>query len=179
MGETPFIPIATERLRLRRFKPADASALAAYRADPEVARYQGWEAGYTLAEAEAFVRQMATTEPGETGGWFQVAIVDPPTDALLGDCMIHPLAEDPAIVEIGFTVAPAYQGKGIASEAATAIVAYVFGELGAGSVRAIMDARNTASIAVAEGIGMKRVSTVRTSFKGEPCEEYVYEVVRG
>src|SRR5215217_805361 len=35
--------VRTERLVLRRFSSADAEAFAAYRSDPEVARFQSWE----------------------------------------------------------------------------------------------------------------------------------------
>jgi RimJ/RimL family protein N-acetyltransferase len=178
MSAKTFTPIATARLRLRRFRTDDAKALAAYRSDAEIARYQGWEAGYTQAQAEAFVHEMAVAEPGEPGGWFQVAIADPATDALLGDCVLHPHADDPAVVEVGYTLAPAHQGHGYATEAVAAIAAYAFSTLGAECVRAVTDARNTASIAVAERIGMTRVSTVHTTFKGERCMEYVYELAR-
>ena len=178
MSVRPFTPIATARLRLRRFRIEDAAALAAYRSDAEVARYQGWEAGYTRAQADAFVREMAVAEPGEAGGWFQVAIADPASDTLLGDCVVHPHADDPAVVEVGYTLAPAHQGHGYATEAVAAIVAYAFSTLGAECVRAITDARNTASIAVAERIGMTRVSSLHTTFKGERCVEYVYELAK-
>ena len=178
MSARSFIPIATARLRLRRFRAEDAAPLAAYRSDPEVARYQGWEAGYTRAQAEAFVREMAVADPGEAGGWFQVAIADPVTDVLLGDCVIHPHADDPAVVEVGYTLAPAHQGHGYATEALAAITGYAFSTLGAECVRAVTDARNAASIAVAERVGMTRVSSMHTTFKGERCVEYVYELAR-
>jgi len=32
----------TDRLVIRRFRPEDAPAFAAYRSDPDVARYQSW-----------------------------------------------------------------------------------------------------------------------------------------
>jgi RimJ/RimL family protein N-acetyltransferase len=47
------------------------------------------------------------------------------------------------------------------------------------AVRAVTDARNAPSIAVAERLGMRVVATVRTTFKAEPCEEKTYELTRG
>ena len=41
--DTHFEPILTDRLRLRRSRPEDAETISAYRADPAVHRYQGWE----------------------------------------------------------------------------------------------------------------------------------------
>ena len=40
--DTGFTRLATERLVPRRFRPADLAAFAAYRSDPDIARYQGW-----------------------------------------------------------------------------------------------------------------------------------------
>lgn len=179
MSAPDFRPIDTDRLRLRRFRAEDAPAFARYRADPEVARFQGWEAGYPLAQAETFVAEMATARPGVPGGWFQVAIADPASDELIGDCVLHLLPQDPEIVEIGYTIAPEHQGNGYATEAARALIAYAFDGLGVRIVRATADARNVASIRVAERLGMTHTSTTHTTFKGAPSEERAYEVRRG
>ena len=58
-----FTSIETERLVLRRFERDDVEAFAAYRGDPDVARYQSWQ-DYTHAEAEAFVAGDAGHRPG-------------------------------------------------------------------------------------------------------------------
>jgi RimJ/RimL family protein N-acetyltransferase len=39
----------TNRLSLRPMQDADLEPFAAYRSDPEVARYQGWDAPYSAA----------------------------------------------------------------------------------------------------------------------------------
>src|SRR5262249_3471963 len=49
--DTGFRRLVSGRLILRRFRAPDAAAFAAYRDDPAVARYQSWDAPYTLAEA--------------------------------------------------------------------------------------------------------------------------------
>lgn len=178
MDDPDFQPIDTARLRLRRFRPEDAPAFARYRADPDVARYQGWEAGYPLEQAEAFMAEMAAARPGVPGGWFQVAVAHPTTDELVGDCVIHVIPHDPTVAEIGYTIAPEHQGNGYATEAVRVLIAYAFDGLGVGVVRATADARNAASIRVAERVGMSHSSTSHTTFKGEPCEERVYELRR-
>jgi RimJ/RimL family protein N-acetyltransferase len=176
--DDPFATIETERLRLRRFRADDAAAFAAYRADPDVARFQGWEAGYPLDAAERFVKEMAAARPGVPGGWFQIAIADRDTDDLLGDCVVHVLAADPTKAEVGYTMAPGHQGRGYATEAVRALVAHVFGTLDVTTVRAVTDARNTPSIRLAERLGMEHVDTAHATFKGEPCVEYTYELTR-
>ncbi len=51
------LPIETARLRLRQFAPQDIEAFLAYRNDPDVARYQGWEAT-SRQEAEDFIAEI-------------------------------------------------------------------------------------------------------------------------
>ena len=54
-------------------------------------------------------------------------------------------------------MSPAFQGRGYATEAVGALVAYAFDALGADVVRAYADADNTPSIRVAEKIGMRLI----------------------
>src|SRR3954454_21398277 len=105
--------VRTERLVLRRFSSADAEAFAAYRSDPEVARYQSWDAPVPLAEAEETVAKFASGDPAAPG-WFQYAVdLD---GVLIGDLGLK-LHENLMQAELGFTLAQRYQGKGYASEA--------------------------------------------------------------
>jgi len=52
------LPIETDRLILRKFELRDVPAFAAYRSDPEVARFQGWEAPFSEQQAAKFIRSM-------------------------------------------------------------------------------------------------------------------------
>ncbi len=176
MSADPFPAIETARLRLRRFRAEDARAFAAYRAKADVARFQGWEAGYPLDAAERFVREMATATPGTPGGWFQIAIADLVSDELVGDCVVHVPADDPTTAEIGYTLAPEHQGRGYAAEAVRALLTYSFERLGVATVGAVTDARNTRSIRLVERLGMRRVAAEPATFKGESCVEYTYEL---
>src|ERR1044071_5799159 len=65
--------IATERLILRRFRAPDAPVLAEYRSDPEVARYQSWDAPFPLLRAETAVANFMASDP-DKAGWFQYAV---------------------------------------------------------------------------------------------------------
>src|SRR3954465_6427006 len=128
---------------LRQFRGDDAATLAAYRSDPDVARYQSWEAPFPLDEAESMVRELADADP-TSPGWFQYAIVSVADDIHIGDVGVN-LHENRMQAEIGFTIAPRYQGKGFGSEAVLGVLAALFGERGLQRVSAECDARNTAS----------------------------------
>jgi RimJ/RimL family protein N-acetyltransferase len=170
------LKLETERLRLRPFQDSDAHTFAAYRSDPEVARYQGWDAPYSLEQATRFIAHMKTMPPIPPGEWYQLAIEVKDGDLLAGDCAFHTLVEDPQQAEIGFTLARAYQGMGYGREAITCLLDYLFGELHIQRVQAICDAENAASIKLLERVGMKRETQVRENvwFKGYLCNEYVY-----
>ena len=126
--------------------------------------------------AETFVAEMASLHPGMPGEWFQFAVADPSTDELLGDVALFVDADDPSRGELGFTMSPAHQGKGYATEAVARMIAYAFERLGVETVFAIADARNDASIALLERIGMRRTTTEHVRFKGEWCDEHTYEL---
>ena len=59
-------------------------------------------------------------------------------------------------VEVGWRLAPAWWGRGLATEAARASVAYGFDRLGLRSVVSIIDERNARSLRLAERLGMTR-----------------------
>ncbi|HEY6565985.1 MAG TPA: GNAT family N-acetyltransferase [Actinomycetota bacterium] len=177
MRDRKFTTIETERLVLRRFADADAPVFAAYRADPEVARYQSWD-GFTVDDAERFIAGLASDDPGVPGEWFQFAVTDRDSNRLLGDCAIALDAGDPPSAEIGYTMSPGAQGRGYATEAVRGLLGYAFDHLDVRGVHAVTDVRNGPSIAVAERLGMRRIATISTTFKGEACDEHTFEMTR-
>ena len=58
------------------------------------------------------------------------------------------------------------------------MIAYAFERLGVETVLGIADARNDASIALLERVGMRRTTTEHVRFKGEWCDEHTYELRR-
>ena len=130
--------LSTARLHIEALHEGDAVALFAYRADPEVWRYQGWRP-QTLADVDSFIRtQMALNKPSPSV-WFQRAIRRHEDGALIGDLGLC-LADRQA--EIGITIAPFAQGRGFAREALQALLHELFGSLDVHRVHASVDPRN-------------------------------------
>src|SRR5262249_49030822 len=175
MVDSTFKRCAWARLVLRRFRTDDIESFVRYRADPAIARFQSWE-NFSEADGQAFLAAMSRQHPDTPGEWFQFAIELAATEAMIGDCALHALAECPGENEIGFTLAPAYHGNSYATEAVACLLDYAFGRLAKRRAIAITDARNTASIAVLERLGFARDPTPRQPivFKGELVEEYCY-----
>lgn len=178
-ADPAFESIRTERLTIRRFREDDLPALVAYRNDPDVARYQAWELPYTEEAAGELLAEIRRLSPGESGEWFQFAIEERALGVAIGDCGLRPNPADPALAEIGFTLAPGAQGHGYATEAVGAVLGYTFKRLGVGRIEAYADARNTPSIALLERVGMRLVATHDIEFKGELAREHVYELESG
>ena len=155
-ADLAFEPIVTERLRLRRSRPEDAEAISRYRSDPDVNRQQGWER--TDPEAvRADIEEMARRAPGEAGGWVQFSVEEREGGRLVGDVGLSPADGEPGVLKVGYTVDPAFQGRGYASEAVGALIGYAFETLGAEVIRAYASADNAASIRVAEHVGMRLI----------------------
>jgi len=171
------LPRATKRLVLRRFAARDLVAFQAYRCDPEVGRYQGWSA-LDDAGAAAFIAEMAEAALGIPGEWFQIAVADKPTDALVGDIGIGFDKDRAGVGEIGFSLAPSAQGRGLGTEAVRCALALLFESGRVDVVEGITDARNAASIRLLERVGMRLARTRRAEFKGEACTEHVYCIAR-
>lgn len=178
MGQTAFTFIESPRLVLRRFADADLAQFLAYLNDPTVARYQSWES-YTEQEARAVIEQQKTRSPGLPGQWFTFALEVKETGALAGHVALR-MSEDARQAEIGFTMSRAFQGKGLAREAAARVLDYAFTEMNLHRVTAIADCENEKSVALLERLGMRREGHLIENiwFKGRWGSEYLYAVLR-
>ncbi|AEV86221.1 GCN5 family acetyltransferase [Actinoplanes sp. SE50] len=169
--------LATERLILRRFRAADAAAFAEYRSDPDVARYQSWDAPFPLNKADVAVRNFAASSPDQPG-WFQYAIEHTSERVLIGDVAVR-LHDNLRQAEIGFTLATAYQKMGYATEAVSAVLDRLFRLQGLHRVMGECDARNVASAALMERLGFTREGLLRqqTFIKGEWTDDLLYGIL--
>ena len=158
-ADADFEPLTTDRLLLRRSHPGDADTISTYRSDPEVHRYQGWERTDPDG-VRAEIRDMAGRAPGQPGGWIQLSVEERSTGRLVGDVGLSPADGEPGVIKIGYTISPAFQGRGYATEAVGALVDYAFDRLGADVVRAYASADNVPSIRVAEKVGMRLVERI-------------------
>jgi len=166
--------IATERLVLRRFRKADAPVLADYRSDPEVARYQSWDAPFPLLRAETAVANFIASDP-DKAGWFQYAVERTEDKRLIGDVAVR-LHDNLMQAEIGFTLATAYQKQGYATEAVRAVLDRLFRLQGLHKVTGECDARNAGSAGLLERLGFTREGRLRqqTYIKGEWTDDLIY-----
>lgn len=165
---------ATARLQLRRFTDSDLPALLAYRRDPDVARYQSWTADFSESDGRAFIAAVSSVALGACT-WVNVAVVLKTNQELIGDVALR-VDPDLGAGEIGFTFAGAYQGRGYAHEAVTALCTFAFRDLKLSRLRAYTDVRNTRAIRLLDATSFRDTGTShRVPYKGEMCQELHFE----
>ncbi len=175
------VEFVTQRLTLRPFRAEDLTGFAAYRAAPEVARYQSWDTSYSLADAEEFLASQRGLSFGQPGVWLQLAILERNSGQLCGDCAVRVTDDQPATAEIGVTLAPEHQGSGVATEALHAIIDRLFLALCLHRVYAESDDRNVAVHRLLERVGFRCEARFVDAdwFKGEWTTVRVFAVLRG
>ena len=142
----------TPRLFLRQFAREDALQMNAILGDPEVMRYS--RTGPMLPEqiATYLQRWMASYRTLGYGLW---GVVDRQTEELTGYCGLNAIEVDgQAEVEMGYRLARSHWGRGLATEAASAVAEVAFERLRLPRLIAIIDPRNVESQRVAEKVGL-------------------------
>jgi [ribosomal protein S5]-alanine N-acetyltransferase len=141
--------LRTPRLLLRRFRADDVDDALAYRDDPEFARYLPHvPQPYTRAHAEAFVATNMT-EPWDTLPTFAV-VVD---GQVIGTVNLE-LDPRARVAMIGYAIARAHWGKGLATEAASAVMEWAFATYDLVEIWASTSRANVRSQRVLAKLGM-------------------------
>jgi RimJ/RimL family protein N-acetyltransferase len=174
------VEIVTERLSLRPFRADDLPAFVAYRSAPEVARYQAWDATYSMDDAERFLASPEGLVFGQPGEWVQLAVTDRASGALCGDCAVRVATDQPNTAELGVTLAPEHQGRGLASEALAAVIARLFQDHGIHRIYAEADDRNEGVHKLLERLGFRCEARLVEAdwFKDEWSTLRVYALLR-
>ena len=152
-----------------------------YRADPDVARYQGWS-DYTIERGVAFVEGLQGAEPGVPGQWYQFALEDRSSGALVGDLALKVDEDEPRVAEVGFTLAPEHQGKGYGTEALAALLGFAFEAFeafGLHRVIAVTDALNAPAAGMLERVGFRREGHLveNVFYKGSWGSEFLFAIL--
>jgi RimJ/RimL family protein N-acetyltransferase len=141
--------LETDRLRLMPLQTARAAELAEVYADRKVARYIGADG----LSAEGTRDQITLFEQvWRERGYGQSAVIEKASGRMIGRAGLHywPVWDE---VELGYVIARAWQGKGLAREAAQAWVEWAFEHLPQDHLIAVINPENVASIALAERLG--------------------------
>lgn len=174
------LPIATERLLLRSFRPGDEADVFAYRSRPDVVRYIPGDPRTEEEVADLVAERASAGRVDERAPILTLAVeLD---GRVVGDVLIHLDGldgHDGRQAEIGWVFHPDHAGQGYATEAARAITRAAFEDLGVHRVWAQLEPENAASARLCERLGMRREALfVNASwFKGQWTDLAVYAVL--
>lgn len=167
-------PLVTERLRLRLYEAEDAGWLHNLYSQPDVARYLLDEPWTMEVARDKLAERLSKTDlDGETGA---LALVIEYDGTPIGDVALWLTDREHRQGEIGWVLNPANGGQGFASEAVRAVLALGFDHYHLHRITAQMDARNSASGALARRVGLRlEAHHIQDWFsKGEWTDTLVY-----
>ncbi len=147
------VELWTECMILRRYRPEDAGDLYRYLgSDPAMYAYSGWNPYATLEMAQETVRGFIDSyDNGYVYSW--IMDID---DVIAGTIGAYDFKDNQ--IEVGFSVVPRWQGRGLATAALKKVLEYLTENEGIPCVTAWCAAENTGSKRVLEKAGMTLVS---------------------
>jgi RimJ/RimL family protein N-acetyltransferase len=143
----------TDRLRVRRWRDTDLTAILAVYSDPETMRWVG--DGTPITEAGCHKWMQVTQENYATRGYGMFAVELKATAEIIGFCgIVHPGGQNEA--EIKYAFLRSAWGQGFATEAAKGLIEYGVAAHGINHLIATTAPDNVASHRVLLKAGMQR-----------------------
>jgi RimJ/RimL family protein N-acetyltransferase len=168
----------TERMALRPYALDDFDEFHDLHSREDVARYLPWETRDTEASRAALQRHQDLRLDKDDDG-ITLAGFEKESGRLVGEFVLFLRSVEHRGGEVGYVVHPDFQGRGLATEGARAMLQLAFDTLGLHRVIARIEARNTGSAAVLERLGMRREALLVENewFKGEWSTEDDYALL--
>jgi RimJ/RimL family protein N-acetyltransferase len=152
-------PLATERMRLRAYERDDMAALHDLFGRADVTRYLMWDP-MDIDQARAKLEQrLRQTRIEADGDAILFAATDAATGRFVGEFMLRVTSIESRQGEIGWSIHPDFQRRGLATEGARELLRFGFEELRLHRIAAACDSRNVGSLRVMEHLGMRREAT--------------------
>jgi len=146
------LPIETEHLRIRPFRPEDAEPLYRIHLEPAVKQWFPNESYADLAETVGAIEFFSDCVAQQHLPYV-LAIELKETGELIGDTGMSEVEDAPCEMEVGYVITQAHAGKGYASEAARAMTSFTAEAFGATTFWGRVVKGNTASTRVLEKAG--------------------------
>ncbi len=172
----PSLPLFTERLLLRALSDADVEALHSYRGDPETCTYLPFEPQSVGAIRERLAGVMGSASLTTEHAGIVLGVERRSDGRLIGDLVLFHYEAAHGSAEVGWVFHRDMAGKGYATEALVALFDAAFTQLGLRRLHARIDELNTASLRLAERLGMRREAVLVENewFKGRWSTEVDY-----
>lgn len=119
-----------------------------------------------MADALPVVQDRLRTHPAEAE-WWNWLIVERETGEAVGSVAFAGPVNAEGAVLVGYAMYVGHEGRGYATEAVKAMVAWAFAQPGVREVRALAPVWNTPALRVAENVGMRPVASEEDDDVGE------------
>jgi ribosomal-protein-alanine N-acetyltransferase len=141
---------------LREPVTTDAAAILVFRGDPEVQRYNA-EPLRDIAEAEQFIEMLHAQSAADVRRHWAITL----DAAVIGLIALHAWERHHRRAELGYELAAAHRGHGIATEAARAVIEFGFTTMALHRIQAGTLADNSRSVRLLERLGFQREGVLR------------------
>lgn len=171
--------IETKRLLLRKLMVEDADAMFQnWASDKEVTKFLTWPAYTSLDTAIHILKEWTTSY--EKPDFYQWAIVPKNLNEPIGSISVVSINEKTQMAEIGYCIGRPWWNRGITSEALSAVINFMFDQVGANRVQAKHDVNNPHSGLVMKKCGMKYEGTLRSADVNNQgvCDVSIYALLK-
>jgi [ribosomal protein S5]-alanine N-acetyltransferase len=169
----------TERLMLRPIEQGDAAAIfTGYAQDPEVVRFVSFRQHRSLADTDAYIARCLATP---TSAARTYVLIERTGEALIGAFDLR--RRDLHRLDCGYVMARSWWGRGLMTEALSAVAAWAMAQDAIWRLGAVCDIDNIASARVMEKAGLRREGLLRRwmlhpNISPEPRDCFSYAIVR-
>lgn len=155
--------IETARLVLRRLEPTDAEMMFRnWTGDDHVTRFLRWDAHKTIEETKKMIRQWIDNYQYESTYYWGMYLK---TDEMIGSIGVTITSEYDYTGALGYKVGSRWWSQGYSSEAARAVIDYMFRNTDIERIDAFSSVENPASGKVMEKSGMRYEGLLRHYYK--------------
>lgn len=149
----PVPVLRTPRLIVRELERSDTDAILRVFADPAQSRFFATDFSDPARCREMIERRLGYRGPDKLGHW-----VIEHDGTVIGLAHLRPsTAMPPGTAELGYFLDPAYGGRGLATEAAAALLDHGFVTVGLPAIWALIHPSNVASLKLAQRLGFRDV----------------------
>lgn len=153
------LPIETQRLAIRPFKPEDADAMFEVWSDPQVMKHLPREPARSVADVKARLDRLGRFHRDQGMSIWGVCLREPTEERLfdvpVGAAGLRPVAWTGPEIELHVELARELWGNGLGSEAAEAVLAFGFTELGLDAIIGLVREQNLRGQRVLDKLQMR------------------------
>lgn len=155
MTKTNFTEIETERLLLAKLQTTDWEMISFLRTDETVNKFIKRPTAETKEKALQFIERIRKNVENNLVYYWKITKKGNPT--MIGAISLWNFSEDRKTAEVGYDLSPAFQGKGIMSEALKNVIEFGFQKLNVDLIEAYTQYQNESSKKLLERNGFTLV----------------------